>query len=75
MNRCRSCGAAIRWVLLPGGKRMPVDAAPAVDGSVLLGANDTASVLAVADRARCTAPLYKSHFATCPQAAQHRRRS
>jgi hypothetical protein len=41
---CRSCGAAVVWIVTPAGKRMPVDVSTHV-----------------------------SHFATCPNAAQHRK--
>lgn len=42
-KKCRSCAAAIFWIVTAHGKHMPVDP----DGT--------------------------SHFATCPNAAKHRR--
>jgi hypothetical protein len=70
-TRCRSCGAAIIWAITANGKRMPVDAQP------LRG------LLQLHDRPDDEAPLvrvlpievHRSHFATCPQADQHRRPS
>lgn len=41
---CRSCGAAVIWIVTEAGKRMPVDAS-----------------------------TRESHFATCPNAAEHRK--
>jgi hypothetical protein len=62
---CRSCGASITWFQLVTGKRHPFDGEPAyvrtvaVDGR-LVGEIDTA--------------VSTSHFATCPQAKDWRRR-
>jgi hypothetical protein len=56
-----------------GVRSMPVDALPAADGNVLVLADGKARVLTAAERGRYVGTLYKSHFATCPQAAQHRR--
>lgn len=56
--RCASCGAAIVWMRTKSGRRIPVD-------------------LASADPAHQNFdPVmgHISHFATCPQADQHRRR-
>lgn len=70
MSTCSSCGAAILWVkTLPGGKAMPLDAKP--EKRVVLvdaiGGLDRDGV-----RGRVV-DTYVSHFATCPQAAEHRR--
>ena len=73
---CRSCGAPIRWVRTRAGKAMPLDAQPVATGNVVLGEDGTARTLTrkqvmlggiVGDR-------YTSHFATCANASQHRRR-
>ena len=72
---CRSCGAAILWCETTGGKRMPLDAKPAktivLDGdgprSVAAGDQHPAPLARVIDG-------YTSHFVTCPNAAQHRKR-
>jgi hypothetical protein len=76
---CSSCGGANQWVVTVTGKRMPLDAAPSpeaeraffvVDGRAVSAAGLTveASQCAIAK-----APRYLSHFATCAQAAQHRK--
>jgi hypothetical protein len=60
-SNCRSCNAPILWIVTnPGGKRMPLDAKPEKRFVIEGGqafSRDT----------------YVSHFATCPNAAQHRK--
>lgn len=67
-GRCRTCGAAIEWAELTSGKRHPFDP-PIVpvrtQGDILGGAR----VVEEVDTSVST-----SHFATCPDAAAHRRR-
>jgi hypothetical protein len=77
--RCRTCGAEIRWVSTHAGRRMPIDAWPSKAGNVQLIADDgsvVAEVLragrAVEARARGL-ELFVAHFATCPDAENHRR--
>ena len=57
-TRCSSCSAPIVWFVTAAGKRMPVDEATTQP-------TDAAHQL---DLKR-----HKSHFATCPNANQHRR--
>lgn len=71
---CKSCRKPIRWVRMNGTRSMPVDALPAADGNVLVLADGKARVLRADERGRYEGTLYKSHFATCPHAAQLRRR-
>lgn len=56
-DRCKSCGAAITWVVTNGGKRMPLNPERRTvvtdAGAVVTGR--------------------ESHFATCPQADAWRR--
>lgn len=77
-SACKTCRAPIVWCETETGARMPLDAEPSPDGNtVVLGeVNGTPRVrvlsqieLLVDERAR-----FKSHFATCPQAASHRLR-
>lgn len=73
---CRSCGAAITWTVTSRGKRMPVDAEPHPDGNIrirhpLTGGPPQADVVPKGSEAS----LHRSHFATCPNAGQHRRRA
>jgi hypothetical protein len=86
MASCRSCGANIIWAVSgTTGKRMPLDAAPALGQHpfcLLRGLNGdelaisagwffagSAPLLVVQDRLA----FYVSHFATCPDADMHRR--
>lgn len=61
-KQCKSCGAPIIWVKSLGGADMPLDAEPEkrfiLDGAAAAVARTT----------------YTSHFATCPNADQHRKR-
>jgi hypothetical protein len=80
-DACRSCGAPIVWVVGATGRRMPCDLEPVVD--------DTRGLIRVPEgpSSRAGTPfdsqpavlgkgkILRSHFATCPDAAQHRRRS
>ena len=79
MSRCRSCGAEILWVRTERGNKMPLDAKPVPgDGRnlfVLRDRNSPEGPLAIAAWGLnpYEDPHYVSHFATCPNAAQHRR--
>jgi hypothetical protein len=60
-ERCRTCGAAIRWASTPSGGRMPLDL-PSVK-RVVIGPDGLARVL----------DTFTSHFQTCPNADHHRK--
>ena len=63
-STCRTCGAQILWVHMRGsGKRMPIDA-DSLQSRVVLNKDQTLGAV------RQTGV---SHFATCPQADEHRR--
>lgn len=73
MGRCRSCKQIVRWVSTAAGKNLPLDPTPVDDGNIMVLPNGRSRIVPIAERAACVAPLYKSHFATCHNAAQHRR--
>lgn len=79
-DRCRSCGAGIRWgAVAASGKNMPLDVEPHPDGNVRIARDGfllevLGGVALPAARARGD-ELYRSHFATCPDAGAHRRRT
>lgn len=50
---CRGCGAEILWVLMPSGKRMPLDVGKTV-------------IVAEVDGVVRTVSGHLSHFSTCP---------
>ena len=70
MNRCRSCGGAITWAKTDAGKSMPVDVEPTEDGT--LWHPGPGRVLVVTANTPPSVKRYRSHFATCPHANQHR---
>lgn len=75
-STCRSCGAPVIWAVTASGKRMPVDAEPVEGGNVRLddvGLPDPQAVVFGGFSADHADTLHKSHFATCVNAAQHRR--
>lgn len=81
MSTCRSCGAEILWARTERGKRMPLDAEPIADAItetrglfVLREPDHQDGPLAVAAWGlEGTEAHYRSHFASCPFAAQHRK--
>ena len=58
MPKCVSCGAEIQWLKTEAGNRMPVDAGQL--SAVGATVFDPKTMI--------------SHFATCPNAAQHRKK-
>jgi hypothetical protein len=73
---CASCQSPIRWVTMPSGKHMPLDTTPSPDGNVCVHSDGVkAAVLTADELAQFPAdlPRFKSHFATCPGAAKHRK--
>lgn len=81
IRACRSCDASIIWARPRTGRVMPVDAAPADGGNILLEVRQgfvRATVLgpnAVEHRgAQAKTLMHKSHFATCPDADGWRQR-
>ncbi len=65
--KCKSCGADILWVKMLSGKSMPLDMPP--EKRIVLSdhGDATSEYGAVED-------TYVSHFATCPNAAAHRKK-
>ena len=80
MANCKSCGAEIKWIKTFSGKSMPVDAEKmyfyAGDGKELFVTENGAVIhgrrVDLYDGAARVG--YISHFATCPNADQRRRR-
>lgn len=88
-SECRSCHAPVRWAVHETtGRRMPLDCEPVPDGKVVVvewhdtnpdtGARYTypLPIVGVGKKAITRAASeyrYTSHFATCPNAARHRK--
>lgn len=78
-SRCKSCGRYIIWAKSETtGRMMPVDAEPSAEGTfVLLGFEDppiAAKPDGSGDPLAAATARHTSHFATCPDADQHRKR-
>ncbi|MEU6387686.1 hypothetical protein ABZ847_29485 [Streptomyces bauhiniae] len=73
---CRSCSAQIIWATTERGKTMPVNAEPEPGGNVQLVEQygQLTAVVVPAKRAFGRTTLRMSHFVTCPNAAEWRRR-
>lgn len=74
--QCSSCKADIIWSTSEKGSAAPIDFQPSPDGTVALeyrgSPTPLSRVVPVKHRFGRT-DLRKSHFATCPEAARHRR--
>jgi hypothetical protein len=68
-DRCRSCQALIEWAFTVKGARIPLDIGSQPAANILL---DEAGVAVVVPPGQGTRT---SHFATCPNADQHRKRA
>jgi hypothetical protein len=74
-GNCRSCNAPVLWVRTTSGALMPLDAEPVENGNIAL-------IDGVAHTRRGDlfeemlpdGPRYQSHFASCPNAAKHRKK-
>jgi hypothetical protein len=59
---CKTCGAKIMWVTTKDGKNMPLDTPG--EPRIVLDEKNVAHVVRT----------FISHFATCPEADQHRKK-
>lgn len=80
-DRCSSCKAPVRWAITPTGNAMILNRDPAPEGRWQLAEarvrGGTPRAVYVADerrRAQLVGELYVAHWATCPNAEEHRRR-
>lgn len=72
MSKCRSCGAEVIWVRTVNNKNMPVDVNKVQHGNIIL--DDDASGYTVATVVKAGEGDYVSHFSTCGEAADWRKR-
>jgi hypothetical protein len=78
-SKCKSCDRPIVWCKMSSGKNMPLDPEPVADGNLVRMASvesGRAVFHAVVYRADKHEGFkrYRSHFVSCPQADQHRKR-
>ena len=75
---CRSCQGSIEWATMPTGRLMPIDALPDPSGNLAVKRDERRElrgrVVTDAEPLRGDEKPATSHFATCPNADQHRRR-
>ena len=78
---CRSCRAAIIWAETVNGARVPIDEGPDPNGIIVLEEEGRRTPLAryLTKEQREQPPAkgeerFTSHFATCPNSEQHRRK-
>ena len=74
---CGSCHAEIRWGRTKAGKPIPVDAEPVEDGNLAVRLDEgelRTRVVRLGDPLEPGEWRGTSHFATCPNADQHRKR-
>lgn len=79
MDRCKSCGANLRWIKTKNGKYMPCDAEPIMfaEGGASIYITEEGSVVRGTECEKDSDGAkvgYISHFATCPNAGKHRKR-
>lgn len=63
---CNRCDASILWVATTGGKRMPVDPEPTMDGLlILIEPIPGADIPLAVNKSNVSVEGYTSHYATC----------
>ena len=77
-TKCRSCGEEIIWIKMTSGKAMPCDVKPipyreSFSGGMKL-VTPAGDVISGNYDGTSDNFAYISHFATCPNADQHRRK-
>lgn len=78
MAVCKGCGAEVTWVKTLAGKTMPIDPKPNPDGNLQIVDRSGAQIIVAVVNDTLfddeTTVRYTSHFATCPDADEFRRR-
>lgn len=74
-SKCRSCKASIYWGVTKSGANMPVDVKMVKEGTRFeMDESVNPPHLRTIKNADLDQPGHASHFATCPNANQHRRK-
>jgi hypothetical protein len=74
-QQCKSCYARIIWARTEKGVATPVDEKPTANGHLVLEIEDPRDAPIARRVGRKTGvPRYTTHFATCPNANDHRRK-
>lgn len=73
---CVACGTSVTMCFhVTTGKRAPIDTEPSEDGNVQRVGEDRYRIITAKAPADPDAPRFKSHFATCTDAARFRRKT
>lgn len=72
MATCKSCAAPIHWVKTTSGKNIPLDAVEVSDGNIVRQPDGRARVYRPGAEIPPGLSRYKTHLATCPDAARYR---
>jgi hypothetical protein len=76
--KCKSCGAEIIWAINENGKRVPLDAKNFIPKGLFTleaeGRDYDKPPRAVAVGTKPLGLIYQTHYATCPDADQWRRK-
>jgi hypothetical protein len=76
MSTCLSCHQPVIWGITGAGKRIPLDPEPVAEGNLAIGPEEPPQVRYLSkdgDQVRQSEWRGVSHFATCPNAASHRK--
>jgi hypothetical protein len=73
INKCFGCGANIFFASTTNGKSIPIDELPCEDGNLVIQKLDGEAFATMAKLMPNARVRYKSHFATCPNAANFRK--
>ena len=71
---CRSCKAPVYWAVTTAGNRMPVDVDQVPGGNVELVDRSAADPLARIVKPEPAVERYRSHFVSCPDRREWKRR-
>ena len=81
MTKCKSCGAEIIWIKMESGKSMPCNAELVMywekrggKEKIVTPNGEVISCELAGELNSATGLGYISHFSTCPNANQHRKR-
>ena len=73
MSASKSCGAPVFWCETENGKRIHNNLRRDTDGNVTIVGGNKGQKMPLAVVGQPGEGTHTSHFATCPQAADHRR--
>lgn len=73
-GRCRSCRKPVLWAITQKGARIPVDPEPVPNGNIELRDDGNGEIRSTTVKPDPSVRKYVAHFATCPNANNHRRK-